>query len=98
MMERSDKLTPRDRMMMRVLRHAPWLSFLLAALPAPIIFFLLYLTSATIEGAVTLIFLTLASLFVGSLVGIPAAGIKGCASGWRRTASRLTSWTGSCLN
>ncbi|HEY0320153.1 MAG TPA: hypothetical protein VGC66_04205 [Pyrinomonadaceae bacterium] len=70
MMERSDKLTPRDRMMMRVLRHAPWLSFLLAALPAPIIFFLLYLTSATIEGAVTLIFLTFASLFVGSLVGI----------------------------
>lgn len=70
MMERSDKLTPRDRMMMRVLRHAPWLSFLLVSLPAPIIFFLLYLTTATVEGAAILIFLGLASLVVGPIVGL----------------------------
>lgn len=72
MMERSDKLTPRDRMMMRVLRHAPWLSFLLATLPLPIIFFLLYLTSASIEGAVILISLIMASLIGGVFVGILA--------------------------
>ncbi|MCA1557759.1 MAG: hypothetical protein LC731_04370, partial [Acidobacteria bacterium] len=72
MMERSDKLTPRDRMMMRVLSHAPWLSFFLVTLPAPIIFFLLYLTSASIEGAVTLIFLTLASLIGGAAFGLLA--------------------------
>jgi hypothetical protein len=72
MMERSDKLTPRERMMMRVLRHAPWLSFFLFTLPAPIIFFLLYLTTATIEGAAILIFLTLGSLVIGSLFGIMA--------------------------
>jgi hypothetical protein len=72
MMERSDKLTPRDRMMMRVLRHAPWLSFLLVALPLPIIFFLLYLASATLEGAAILIFLTLGSLVAGAFLGIMA--------------------------
>jgi hypothetical protein len=72
MMERSDKLTPRDRMMMRVLRHAPWLSFFLLSLPGPVIFFLLYLTSATVEGAAILIFLALISLVVGSFVGLMA--------------------------
>lgn len=72
MMERSDKLTPRDRMMMRVFRYAPWLGFFLLALPAPIIFFLLYLTSVTIEGAAILIFLSLISLVVGSFAGILA--------------------------
>jgi hypothetical protein len=70
MMERSDKLTPRDRMMMRVLRHAPWLSFLVVATPAPLIFFLLYLASASIEGAAILIFLTLGSLIAGPLLGL----------------------------
>lgn len=72
MMERSDKLTPRDRMMMRVLRHAPWLSFFLVMLPAPIIFFLLYLFSTSIETAVILISLALGSLVVGSVLGIIA--------------------------
>jgi hypothetical protein len=70
MMERSDKLTPRDRMMVRVLRHAPWLSFLLVAAPAPVIFFLLYLASSTIEGAAILIFLTIGSLIAGPLLGL----------------------------
>jgi hypothetical protein len=65
-----EKLTARDRMMMRVLRIAPWLGFLIFALPAPIIFFLLYLTSATIEGAAILIFLTVASFLAGSLLGL----------------------------
>jgi hypothetical protein len=72
MMERSDKLTPRERMMMRVLRHAPWMSFFLVTLPLPIIFFLLYLTSASIEGAAILIFLTLGSLIGGALFGLLA--------------------------
>lgn len=72
MMERSDKLTPRDRMMMRALKWAPWLSFFILALPAPVIFFLLYLTSATTQDAVILIFLALASLLVGSLAGLLA--------------------------
>lgn len=71
-MERSDKLTPRERMMMRVLRHAPWMSFLLVTLPLPVIFFLLYLTSASIEGAALLIFLTLGSLIGGALFGLLA--------------------------
>ncbi|MBD0372919.1 MAG: hypothetical protein ICV60_18895 [Pyrinomonadaceae bacterium] len=72
MMERSDKLTQRDRMMMRALRHAPWLSFFLVMLPAPIVFFLLYLFSTTIEGAAILIFLTLGSLVAGSILGLIA--------------------------
>ena len=55
---------------MRILRFVPWLGFFIFALPAPIIFFLLYLTSATIEGAAILIFLTLASFLVGSLLGL----------------------------
>lgn len=57
---------------MRVLRHAPWLSFLVATLPLPVIFFLLYLTSASIEGAVILISLIMASLVGGVLFGILA--------------------------
>jgi hypothetical protein len=72
MMERSDKLTPRERMMMRVLRHAPWMSFLLVTLPLPVIFFLLYLTSSSVEGAAILIFLTLGSLLGGALFGLLA--------------------------
>ncbi len=72
MVERSDKLTPRDRLMTRVLRYAPWLGFFVIMLPAPIIFFLLYLTTATIEGAAILIFLTLISLVIGSVAGLMA--------------------------
>lgn len=58
--------------MIRVFRWAPWLGFFLLALPAPIIFFLLYLTSATIEGAAILIFLTFISFLLGSLAGLLA--------------------------
>lgn len=59
-------------MMMRVLRHAPWMSFLLVTLPLPVIFFLLYLTSSSVEGAAILIFLTLGSLLGGALFGLLA--------------------------
>ena len=57
---------------MRVLRHAPWMSFLLVTLPLPVIFFLLYLTSSSVEGAAILIFLTLGSLLGGALFGLLA--------------------------
>lgn len=59
-------------MMMGVLRYAPWLSFLILALPAPVIFFLLYLTSATMADAAIFIFFTFASFIAGSLAGLLA--------------------------
>lgn len=71
-MERSDKLTPRERMTMRVLRYAPWLSFFLIALPAPIVFFLYYLMTSTAADAVLFIFMTLASLIAGTAIGLVA--------------------------
>lgn len=75
MMERSDKLTPRDRMTMRVLRYAPWLSFLLLALPAPVIFFLYYLMTSTTADAVILLFMIMASLVAGTALGLVAVFI-----------------------
>lgn len=69
---RSDKLTPRDRMMMRALRIAPWASFLILALPAPIVFFLLYLASSTMADAAILLFLVMGSFVAGSIAGLLA--------------------------
>ncbi len=67
---KADKLSTRERMMGRVLKWAPWLSFFLVALPFPLFFFFLYLISASVEVAAIYIFLALISLAIGSIAGL----------------------------
>lgn len=62
------EITRRDRLVASLLQVAPWLSFFLVALPAPIIFLLLYFTS--VEEAALYILLALTSLAIGSAVGL----------------------------
>lgn len=69
----SEKMTSKERMGVSLLKVAPWLSFFLVALPAPIIFMLLYFTAATTEGAAIYVFLTLMSLLFGSIAGLIVA-------------------------
>ncbi len=69
---KADKLSTRERMMGRVLKWAPWLSFFLVALPFPLFFFFLYLISASVEVAAIYIFLALISLAIGSIAGLAA--------------------------
>ncbi len=62
------EVTRRDRLVASVLQVAPWLSFFLVALPAPLLFLLLYLTS-TAEAALYIL-LALSSLAIGSVAGL----------------------------
>jgi hypothetical protein len=66
--DKGGKLSASDHMMARLLQWAPWLSFFLVALPAPVFFFLRYLTSA--QDAAFNMLATLTSLAVGSLAGL----------------------------
>ena len=64
----SGKLTKRDRRIANLWRWAPWLSFFPVALPAPLIFLVLYFMSNA-DAAVWML-LALSSLALGSLVGL----------------------------
>ncbi len=61
---RRGKLTSRDETIARILKLAPWLSLFLITLPAPLVFFLLFLLTTTTESAALYLFL---SLFSGGL-------------------------------
>lgn len=67
--EPGDKLSSAERRTARVLQLAPWLSFFLVALPLPILFLLLYFTTA--EAALYML-LALTSLAIGSVAGLLA--------------------------
>ena len=62
------EITKRDRLVSNLLRIAPWLSFFLVALPAPLYFLLRYFT--TTEEAAVYILLALSSLAIGALAGL----------------------------
>lgn len=62
------EITKRDRLVSHLLKVAPWLSFFLVALPAPLYFLLRYFTSA--EEAAVYILLALSSLAIGAVAGI----------------------------
>jgi hypothetical protein len=62
------EITKRDRLVSHLLQIAPWLSFFLVALPAPLYFLLRYFT--TTEEAAVYILLALSSLAIGSLAGL----------------------------
>ena len=62
------EITKRDRLVSHLLQIAPWLSFFLVALPAPLYFLLRYFTTA--EEAAVYILLALSSLAIGSIAGL----------------------------
>ncbi len=71
-MSRNDgKLTAGDRATLRLLQVAPWLAFLLLALPAPIYFFLRYLAAEEAPGEWLLVAMT--TLGVGAVAGLVVA-------------------------
>jgi membrane protein implicated in regulation of membrane protease activity len=70
MTNKGDKMTSKERLSVSLLKWAPWLSFFIISLPAPIVFMLLYFTAATTEGAAIYVFLSLLSLLFGSITGL----------------------------
>ncbi len=69
-MSKTETMTAKERFVWRLLRWAPWLSFLLFSLPAPIVFLFLWLVSTGTAAAAFYIFLALISFLVGSFAGI----------------------------
>jgi hypothetical protein len=62
------EITKRDRVVASLLQVAPWLSFFLVALPAPLVFLLFYFTS--VQEAALYILLALSSLAIGAVAGL----------------------------
>ena len=73
-MSRSDaKLAAGDRLTLRLLQIAPWLAFLLLALPAPVYFFLRYLAADEAPGEWLLVAMT--TLGIGAVAGAFVAAL-----------------------
>src|ERR1044071_2127056 len=64
-----DSMSGRERLLARILKWAPWLSFFLVAVPFPVFFLLLFSVSASPEAAALYFFAALISLALGSIVG-----------------------------
>jgi hypothetical protein len=64
------KLKPSDERTARILAWTPWLSFVLATLPLPIVFLLLFVGSATTDSAAIYLLLSFVSLGAGLVVGL----------------------------
>src|SRR3954470_1185296 len=64
------KLTSRDERIDRALALTPWISFFVATLPLPIVFLLLFVTSATTDSAAVYLLLSFVSLGAGLVVGL----------------------------
>lgn len=64
------KLKHGDERTARVLAWTPWLSFVLATVPLPIIFLLLFMGSATTDSAAVYLILSFVSLGAGLVVGL----------------------------
>ncbi len=66
------KLKPSDERIARLLTLAPWLSFLVAAVPIPIVFLIMFMAAATTESAAIYLLLTFVSMGLGLVVGLVA--------------------------
>ena len=64
------KLKPSDVRTANLLAWTPWLSFVLATLPLPIVFMLLFVASATTDSAAIYLLLSFVSLGAGLVVGL----------------------------
>jgi hypothetical protein len=67
------KLSGRDATKARLLRIAPWLAVLAASLPAPLIFFVLFLAATATETAAVYLLLAGLSLVFGFALGVVIA-------------------------
>ena len=64
------KLKRNDERTAHLLAWTPWLSFVLATLPLPIVFLLLFVASATTDSAAIYLLLSFVSLGAGLVVGL----------------------------
>jgi hypothetical protein len=72
-LERSrSRLTATERTMHFILRTAPWLAFLIIALPAPLYFLLRYFNAASGSEAGEFMLLAMTTLAAGSIIGLIA--------------------------
>ncbi|MGH9883211.1 MAG: hypothetical protein ACRD6N_17380 [Pyrinomonadaceae bacterium] len=70
MISTTGKLKDKDEMIASLWKWLPWLSFFLVTLPAPIAFFLFFLTAGAADSAAFFLFLVLLSFGLGALAGL----------------------------
>jgi len=68
----SGKLKPSDERVARLLTWAPWLSFVLAVVPLPIVFLILFMAAAATDSAAVFLLLFFVSIGLGLVVGLLA--------------------------
>jgi hypothetical protein len=66
----SGKLNARDERMSQLLSWAPWLSFVTATLPLPIVFLVLFLAATAADSAAIYLLLSFVSMGLGLVVGL----------------------------
>ena len=66
----NSRLTAKERTTYLLLQFAPWLAFLVIALPFPIYFLLRYFNAASGSEAGELMLLAMTSLAAGSIIGL----------------------------
>jgi hypothetical protein len=67
---RTGKISTRDTAVARLLKTAPWVTVLAAALPPPILFFVLFLTTQATDSAAVYLFLAGLSFAFGLAIGL----------------------------
>jgi hypothetical protein len=75
MSESKGKLSTKDATTAHVLKFAPWIGLLAATIPAPLLFFVFFLTSAATDSAAFYLVLTGLSLTLGFALGVVIAAI-----------------------
>jgi hypothetical protein len=75
MSQSKGKLSGKDATTARVLKLAPWIALLAASLPAPLVFLVLFLTTATTESAAVFLLLAGLSLTLGFALGVVIAAM-----------------------
>jgi len=69
------KLSGKDAKTALALKHAPWIAVLLASIPAPLVFLVLFLTATVTESAAVYLLLAFLSLGLGFALGLVIAAI-----------------------
>ena len=75
MSQAQGKLSGKDATTARMLKLAPWIAVLLASIPAPLIFLVLFLTASATETAAVYLLLAGLSLTLGFALGLVIAAI-----------------------
>ena len=69
MSQSKGKLSGKDATTARLLKFAPWIAMLIASLPAPLVFLVLFLTATATESAAVYLLLAGLSLTLGIRAG-----------------------------